>query len=244
MKVSIIIPAYNEEEFLPKCLKAIFSSDLPNDFEVIVVNNASTDKTERVAKNFKGVTVANELKKGVTRARQAGYLASSGDILVFFDADSIVSKNWFNIAIQKFQNDPQLIGVSGPYHFEKTSKVVAFLESIYNNIIMPVGEKIWKHIFRQGGIMLIGGNFAVRRKVLKKIGGFDTDLEFYGEDTNLTRRIAKIGKIEFSKELIIGSSSRRFSGEGGLKLIVKYVINFFSEWIFKKPLNKIYQDFR
>jgi len=217
---------------------------LPNDFEVIVVNNASTDKTERVAKNFKGVTVANELKKGVTRARQAGYLASSGDILVFFDADSIVSKNWFNIAIQKFQNDPQLIGVSGPYHFEKTSKVVAFLESIYNNIIMPVGEKIWKHIFRQGGIMLIGGNFAVRRKVLKKIGGFDTDLEFYGEDTNLTRRIAKIGKIEFSKELIIGSSSRRFSGEGGLKLIVKYVINFFSEWIFKKPLNKIYQDFR
>jgi len=217
---------------------------LPNDFEVIVVNNASTDKTERVAKNFKGVTVANELKKGVTRARQAGYLASSGDILVFFDADSIVSKNWFNIAIQKFQNDPQLIGVSGPYHFEKTSKVVAFLESIYNNIIMPVGEKIWKHIFRQGGIMLIGGNFVVRRKVLKKIGGFDTDLEFYGEDTNLTRRIAKIGKIEFSKELIIGSSSRRFSGEGGLKLIVKYVINFFSEWIFKKPLNKIYQDFR
>ena len=217
---------------------------MPNDFEVIVVNNASTDKTERVAKNFKGVTVANELKKGVTRARQAGYLASSGDILVFFDADSIVSKNWFNIAIQKFQNDPQLIGVSGPYHFEKTSKVVAFLESIYNNIIMPVGEKIWKHIFRQGGIMLIGGNFVVRRKVLKKIGGFDTDLEFYGEDTNLTRRIAKIGKIEFSKELIIGSSSRRFSGEGGLKLIVKYVINFFSEWIFKKPLNKIYQDFR
>jgi len=244
MKVSIVVPAYNEEGFLPRCLNSIFSSDLPDDFEVIVVNNASTDKTEMVAKNFKGVTVANELKKGVTRARQAGYLASSGDILVFFDADSIVSKNWFNIAIQKFQNDPQLIGVSGPYHFEKTSKVVAFLESIYNNIIMPVGEKIWKHIFRQGGIMLIGGNFAVRRKVLKKIGGFDTDLEFYGEDTNLTRRIAKIGKIEFSKELIIGSSSRRFSGEGGLKLIVKYVINFFSEWIFKKPLNKIYQDFR
>ncbi|HLD31023.1 MAG TPA: glycosyltransferase family A protein [Patescibacteria group bacterium] len=244
MKVSIVVPAYNEEGFLPRCLNSIFSSDLPDDFEVIVVNNASTDKTEMVAKNFKGVKVVNELKKGVTRARQAGYLASSGEILVFFDADSIVSKNWFNIVIKKFVNDSELIGISGPYHFEKISKTVAFFESIYNNIIMPVGEKIWKYVFRQGGIMLIGGNFAVRREALEKIGGFNTNLEFYGEDTELTRRIAKIGKIEFSKELVIGSSLRRFGGEGGLKLIAKYVINFFSEWIFKKPLNKIYQDFR
>ena len=244
MRISIIIPAYNEEKLLPRCLNSIFKNDLPHDFEVIVVNNNSTDNTAKVARSFPGVKVINESKKGVTKARQAGFLASSGDILVFFDADNVISKDWFRIAIEKFTDDDGLVALSGPYHYENIPKPVVFLESVYNNFIMPVGEKIWQRVFRQGGIMLIGGNFAVRREVLKKVGGFNVDLEFYGEDTNLTRRIAKVGKIKFIKELSVYSSPRRFKGEGGIKLGAKYAFNFFGEWIFKKPINKIYQDFR
>jgi glycosyltransferase involved in cell wall biosynthesis len=244
MKISIIIPAYNEEKLLPRCLESIFSSNLPENYEVIVVNNASIDKTEEEAKKFEKVTLIFESQKGVTRARQAGYLASSGDILVFFDADTKISKNWFDIAINKFKNDPELMGVSGPYHYDNISKPAIFLESIYNNILMPAGERIWQGVFRQGGIMLLGGNFAVRREVLDQIGGFDTDLDFYGEDTNLTRRVAKIGRIEYLNKLFVESSPRRFVGDGCVKVATKYVFNFLGEWIFKKPLNKIYRDFR
>jgi len=244
MKFSIIIPAYNEEKLLPRCLKSIFSARLPEDFEVIVVNNASTDRTEEIAKSFSGVKVVTELNKGITRARQAGFQAANGDILVFFDADTIIPSDWFQIATEKLKSNPKLVGVSGPYHFEAISWWARGFEWFYNCIVMPAGEFVWKYFLRQGGIMLLGGNFAVRREALVAINGFNTEIDFYGEDTNLTRRMAKIGKIDYTNKLFVYSSPRRFEGEGRLKLIIKYVINFFGEWILKKPINKSYEDFR
>lgn len=244
MKLSIIIPAYNEEKLLPRCLKSIFSARLPEDFEVIVVNNASTDRTEELAKSFSGVKVVTELNKGITRARQAGFQTANGDILVFFDADTIIPPDWFRVAVAKFKSNPKLIGVSGPYHFEAISWWARGLEWFYNYVIMPTGEFVWKFILRQGGIMLLGGNFAVRREALVAVNGFNTGIDFYGEDTNLTRRMAKIGKIDYTNKLFVYSSPRRFEGEGGLRLAFKYVINFLGEWILKKPINKTYEDFR
>lgn len=244
MKISIIIPAYNEEKLLPRCLRSILAARLPKDYEIIVVNNASTDKTENVAQSFPGVKVVREPNKGLTKARQAGFLASSGDILVYFDADTIIPSNWFQIALAKFRQNPKLVGVSGPYHYEAISWWARLLEWFYNNIIMNVGEFIWKYILRRGGMLLLGGNFAVKREALEAIGGFDTEIEFYGEDTNLTRRIAKIGKIDFSNALFVYSSPRRFQKEGGIKTATKYVANFFGEWIFRKPVHKVHEDIR
>ncbi len=244
MKISIIIPAYNEEKLLPRCLRSIFDAKLPENYEVIVVNNASTDRTEEIAKSFAGVKVVREPNKGLTKARQAGFLSSTGDILVYFDADTIIPSNWFQIALAKFKKDPKLVGVSGPYHYEAISQWARLLEWIYNNIAMNVGEFIWKYILRQGGILLLGGNFAVKKEVLEMIGGFDTGIEFYGEDTNLTRRIAKVGRIDFTNALFVYSSPRRFKEEGGVKTATKYVANFFGEWIFKKPVHKVHEDIR
>lgn len=244
MKFSIIIPAYNEEKLLSRCLKSILEADLPENFEIIVVNNASTDRTEEVAKSFPRIRVIREERKGVTRARQAGFQASDGDIVAFFDADTIVTKHWFKVVAEKFSNDPRLVGISGPYQFENISKPVRALEWFYNHIIMPAGEEVWRKIFRRGGIILYGGNFAVRRFALETIGGFNTEIEFYGEDTNLTRRIARVGKITFVKEACIFSSPRRFRGDGGIKTTAKYVLNFFGEWILKRPVHRVYRDFR
>lgn len=244
MKISIIVPAYNEEKLLPRCLKSILSAKLPEDYEIIVVNNASTDRTEEIAGSFQGVRVVNEPKKGITKARQAGFKAASGEILVFFDADTIIPSDWFKIALEKFRRNPKLVGVSGPYHFEAISRWAKALEWLYNYIVMPVGEFVWKYLLGRGGIMLLGGNFAVKKSVLEAVNGFNTELEFFGEDTNLTRRIAKVGEIDFYNQLFVYSSPRRFQQEGGVKLAVKYVVNFFGEWIFKKPVHKSYEDFR
>ena len=244
MKVSIIVPAYNEEKLLPRCLKSILSARLPGDYEIIVVNNESTDRTEQIAGSFLGVRVVNETNKGLTRARQAGFCAASGDILVYFDADTIVPPHWFDLALKKFKDNPKLVGVSGPYHYEAISRWARALEWTYNCVIIQSGEFIWKYILRQGGIMLVGGNFGVKREALTSVGGFDTDLEFFGEDTNLTRRVAKVGEIDFTNQLFVYTSPRRFKQEGGVKLATKYVLNFFGEWIFKKPVSKTYEDFR
>lgn len=244
MKISIIVPAYNEEKLLPRCLKSITSAKLPEDYEIIVVNNASTDRTGEIARSFSGAKVVDEPNKGITKARQAGFRAASGEILVFFDADTVIPPDWFNIALLKFKNNPKLVGVSGPYHFEAISRWARALEWTYNYIIMPVGEFVWKYLLGRGGIMLLGGNFAVKRSVLEAVNGFNTELEFFGEDTNLTRRVAKVGEIDFYNQLFVYSSPRRFQHEGGVKLATKYVVNFFGEWIFKKPVHKSYEDFR
>jgi hypothetical protein len=92
--------------------------------------------------------------------------------------------------------------------------------------------------------MIVGGNFAVKRKALEEIGGFDTSIKFYGDDTDLTRRLAEIGKIKFFKDLSVYSSPRRFEQEGAIKTSLKYIINFFSEWILKRPAHKEHEDIR
>jgi len=188
--------------------------------------------------------VVNEPNKGLTKARRAGFLASEGDILVYFDADTTIPFFWLQIAVTKFKGDPKLVGVSGPYHYEAISWWARLLEWFYNNIIMPAGEFIWRYILRQGGMLLLGGNFAVKREALLAAGGFDTKVDFFGEDTNLTRRIAKVGKIDFTNKLFVYSSSRRFKEEGGVKTTVKYAANFFGEWILKKPVHKVHEDVR
>jgi glycosyltransferase involved in cell wall biosynthesis len=244
MKFSIIIPAYNEEKLLPDCLRSIFSARLPDDYEVIVSNNASTDRTEEIARSFSSVKVVNEPKKGTNNARQAGFLASTGDILVYFDADTVIPKDWFRVAESIFENNSELIAITGPYQYGTASKMARGLVWIYDHIIISGLEWIWQKIFRQGGVMIVGGNFAVNRKSLERIGGFDTSIKFYGDDTDLTRRLAEIGKIKFFRNLSVYSSPRRFEKEGAVRTSLKYIINFFSEWILKRPAHREYKDIR
>lgn len=236
MKISIIIPAYNEEKLIGRCLQSILAAEIPFEHEIIVINNASTDNTKKIAQKFKGVKVIDEPKKGLTKAKQAGYENAKGGILVFFDADTIVPKSWFKTAVSIYEKDKRIVGISGPYIYED---IKWFEKLIYYDLFSLLFEVL---NFQKG--YLLGGNFSVKKEIIKKIGGFDTNINFYGEDTNLTRRIAEYGKIKFTRKLAITSSARRLKGEGRIKTVIVYVLNYFSEIIFKKPLHKEYKDVR
>ena len=82
MRLSFVVPAYNEETYLPACLESILAQtrELGDDVEIIVVNNASTDRTREVALGYPGVKVVDEPRKGLTFARQAGFAASKGEL--------------------------------------------------------------------------------------------------------------------------------------------------------------------
>jgi hypothetical protein len=80
---------------------------------------------------------------------------------------------------------------------------------------------------KQGGV-LVGGNTLIRASVMEKTHGYDTSIEFYGEDTNTAKRISKFGTIHFDPRLIMPTSGRRFVREGFLTISYKYFINFFS----------------
>lgn len=238
LKLSVIVPAFNEEKYIGRCLESIIEEAGDDVYEIIVVDNASTDRTSQIAKKYKGVKVVRENRKGLTKARQAGFLAAKGDILAYIDADSIVNRGWFHRVRKEFEKNPKLVCLSSPYSLYDASKWKRVATWAYWNLL---GYPIYKFLIQY---MVQGTNIAIKRSVLLKIGGFDESIEFYGEDTDIARRLNRIGKVKFLRRPLVASSARRMDAEGWLKMGFKYGFNFISEIVLRKPLDKQYQDHR
>ncbi len=237
LKISLVIPAYNEELYLPECLeKAIKYSD-GKFYEIIVVNNNSTDRTKEVALKFPGVRVVDEPIKGLTKARQKGLDEARGDYLAYIDADTRLHPMWFNIVEKFFRKNPEAVSLSGPYRYYDGSKIKNFFMHMVWWVNAPIGYML-------AGYMILGGNFVAKKKALLEIGGFDKSIQFYGEDTDLSRRLSKLGKVVFKMNFFIFSSSRRFQKEGLIRTNIVYALNFVWEVLFKRPFTKSYNDCR
>jgi glycosyltransferase involved in cell wall biosynthesis len=238
MTISVIIPAYNEGKYIGACLEGIIKNAPENLKEIIVVNNASTDNTAAVASSFAKVRVVNEPQKGLTKARQRGLLEASGDLLAFVDADSMVPENWFEVLNREFNADENLVCLSGPYiYFDIPAWHRWMIKHLYYGMLA-------KFIYFFTGYMASGGNFVARKDALLKIGGFDTSIVFYGEDTDIARRLHKVGKVKFCNEFFMPTSGRRFSSEGTINTGAKYVANYTSIMFTNKPVMKKYKDIR
>ncbi len=236
MKVSLVVPAHNEEKYISVCLESIAKNG-EELHEIIVVNNASTDRTQEIAASFSKVRVVTEPKKGANRARQKGVEESSGNIIAFIDADTKMPENWVKEIITNFQKDEELVCLSGPYIYYDVSALTKVSVWIYWNVFARAA-----YLFT--GYMAVGGNLVVRREALEKIGGFDTNINFYGDDTDTAKRLHKVGKVKFNQKLIMRTSARRLKGEGFVLTVYRYVINFLSEVFMGKPINNDYKDIR
>jgi len=244
MKTSFIIPAYNEEKYIEDCLRSIYNLEGVEDFEVIVVDNNSTDKTaEIVNKKFPQAKVIKEMKKGPTWARKKGFEEASGDILVYLDADARVPVDYYRKLDKFYASDPDLVGLSGPYNFYDVGMGGKIFEFFINQFLYPFVQFLANKILRKGSLFF-GGGFSLKSNALKKIGGFDTNIKFYGDDTDLSRRLSDVGKVKFLNTMFIYNSARRLKKEGFLKSGVLYAINFLWTVLSGHPLNSEYKDIR
>ncbi len=226
MKISVVIPAYNEEESLANTLKAVLAQDY-GDFEVIVVNNASTDRTAEVAAAFP-VKVVFEARKGLLWAREAGRQAASGGIIANIDADCLPSPDWLSHAAAHFADDA-VAAVTGPYDYHDGSAFFRTTSLLtQSHIYRPMNAFLQLPVFGDRAI-LIGGNNLIRADILKKAGGYNTDLTFYGEDTDTAKRVCRYGKVIFSPKVVMKTSARRFKAEGAVRLMTKYWFHFFKQ---------------
>lgn len=229
MKASIIIPAFNEEKYIEDTLKAVLKQDYA-DFEVIVIDNNSTDQT--VSKvNSLGVKVISEKKKGTMHACETGRLASTGEVIVRLDADCIPYTDWLSRGMKHFIKE-NVVAVTGPYEYFDASRRFRFVSSFIQKYIYSVSHNITQSLGL--GAILIGGNSFMRSETLAKMGGFDTSIQFYGDDTDTARRLSKYGKVVFDKSLDLKSSARRFKNEGVLKIYFLYLSSFFKKTLFFK----------
>ena len=236
-KVSLVICAYNEEKYIGECLDRAIKSSGGKFFEILVIDNASTDRTKEVAEKRAGVRVIHEERKGLTRARQRGFMEARGDILAYIDSDTHMPEGWLATVVHEFNANKKLAVLSGPYIYYDIPKFQQFLVKLYWYILaMP--------IYWMVGYMTVGGNFAIRKEVLEKMIGFDTTIEFYGEDTNIARRAHQFGKVKFKPNFIMYTSGRRLTGQGVFATATAYMLNYISEAFFHKPVTKEYKDIR
>ncbi len=236
-KISLVICAYNEEKFIGECLDYAIKNSKGKLHEIIVVDNVSTDNTKAEALKRAGVKVVREEKKGLVRARQCGYNEAKGDILAYLDADTRMPEGWIDRLIDEFEKNDNHVCVSGPYVYHDIPKHHQILVKIYWHIIaMPMYWMV--------GYMAVGGNFAIKKETLKKMNGFDTKIEFYGEDTDIARRASKFGKVKFIPSHYMYSSGRRLTNQGIFTMFKEYGLNFLSEVLFHKPVTGEYKDFR
>lgn len=245
MKLSIVIPAYNEEAYIGRCLESLATEFARGSFsvEVIVVNNASTDKTGEVARSFPFVRVVDEPQKGLVRARQAGYQASSGELIANVDADTLFPAGWIAEVLREFSHNKKLVALSGPYVYYDLSP---FLNGCVK-LFYAVGKGVSylnTLITRRRGTMLQGGNFVLRRDALERVGGFDLRFDFYGEDTAIAKQMSTQGEVLFTFRLPMYTSGRRLRTEGIVTMGMRYALNFLWTILFSRAYTNTYKDIR
>ncbi len=243
MKVSFVIPAFNEEKYIGKCLDSItpLLNSKSIDCEVIVVNNASTDKTRDVVLQYP-VTLVDEPQKGLARARQAGFMVAKGDLIANVDADTVLTSEWIKTVLETFDSNRDLVALSGPQIFYDVPKSVNYWAFIFYGISWFT--HLANRFFWHTGSVLQGGNFVVRRSALEKIGGFNPQFTFYGEDADVARRLNKVGEVQFTFKLPIYASGRRVMKEGKFTMAGRYFVNYVWTNLFKKPFTTKSEDIR
>jgi GT2 family glycosyltransferase len=188
------------------------------------------------------VRVVDEPRKGLTWARQAGFLASTGAIIANVDSDCRLTPGWLARVLVAFDSEPGLAAFSGPLVYYDLSPGQLLLVRIFYATAF-LTYLINRHVLRVGS-MVQGGNFVLSRSALQAIGGFDTSINFYGEDTDIARRLNSIGKVRFTFDLKMFSSARRLKHEGILTIAARYSINYLWTIFRKRPFTNTHIDIR
>jgi glycosyltransferase involved in cell wall biosynthesis len=218
--ISVVIPAFNEEKYLPSCLESI-SQQTFRDFELIVVDNNSTDKTEEIAKKF-GAIVVKETIQGMIPARERGFKEAKAEIIARTDADTKVTPNWLQIIYSTFQKHPEAVAMTGAF-ISPTKKIPDKLISSQIKLIQVKLAKLFTN-----HIHLIGFNMALRKSAWEKINCHTNDKQVH-EDIDLSCHLSEIGKILYVPGMKVVFSFRRITNnpiKGISDYLGDYVIRY------------------
>lgn len=163
LTLSIVIPAYNEEEVIASCLHAISQQTIMPD-EVIVVDNNSNDRTAAIAALFPFVKVITEPTQGIIPAHHAGFRLAKSDIIARIDSDTVMSKNWVERAKRTFAQRPEVDAVTGPGGvYELATNEGSYPGQIFSKYYFALGRQLF------GFQLLWCSNMAIRKTMWDKI---------------------------------------------------------------------------
>lgn len=233
-KISVVIPALNEEKYIGHCLESFKKQTFVN-FELIVVDGGSTDNTCRLAQNY-GAEVFKITGSNICQARQKGAEEAKGDIIVGADADTTYPPSHLDRIEADYNQNKQIVAVGGGGIFERKPfwtywgwKIAYF---IIGKIFKAFGFVVYIPAF----------NFSFQKDIFKKIGGYRTYLDFGGDELDILERLKKAGRVYFDQNLTTYPSSRR-AKLGFWQLLIKhtlidYYLNYFLAKVFRRTIIK------
>ncbi len=220
MKLSIIIPTYNEEEYLQKLLESIKIQSF-TDYEIIVADAKSTDNTRKIAASY-GCKIVDGGLPGT--GRNNGVKIANGEYLLFLDADVVLTEGYLQSAMAEFIDKDLDIAITQiePLSDSKTDKILHDLA----NFFMKSVESVRPHGAGCYGIL-------TKKLMHESAGGFDESFDF-GEDSNYIHRIGKMGNFKVLRNPKLLISTRRLQKEGIKDLGLKYTKSTLYEFLGKK----------
>jgi glycosyltransferase involved in cell wall biosynthesis len=219
MRVSVVIPAYNEEKYIKKCLDTLTAQTVKPD-EIILVDNNCTDNTVALVRKYSSVKVIKETEQGMIPARNAGFNTSQGDIIAKCDADSILPSGWIKNIKNNFSENQSVVGISMPvimYDLPVGRRIAHFLFYFY--MFLPrLVMGIWP---------MTGPGYAIRKSAWDQAKSeVCLDDKKVHEDIDLTFHLKKIGVIIHDSKTVILGSARRIKSRP-LSFFGEYTLRFF-----------------
>ena len=207
IRVSVVIPVYNDQHFLDKCLQSLMrQTRLPD--EVIVVDNNCTDDSAKIASGYKFVTIIDEPTQGICAATKTGldHAAANSDIVLRCDADSRPAVDWIEKVTTKFQYDNQLQAITGPGIFYDAPFYIRWLvDQVY------MKAYFWSVGLALGQKPLFGSNFAMKSELWMKISHQNhLHQQDIHDDIDISYHVAQYTEIHFDDRLAMPISARPF----------------------------------
>ncbi len=224
-RFSVVIPAFNEEELLGSCLDSLLGQDFAGPYEVIVVDNNSTDGTASLAR-ARGATVVQESRPGVCWARQCGTAQSSGEIVISTDADTVFRSDWLTRIDRAFRVAPERVAVAGPCHFVDAP----WWGRIYAWVLFRLVALIARLTGRV--TYITATNIAFRKDAWP---GYDTRVTQGGDELDLLRRLRPLGPVAFDLDNPVFTSARRMHRGFAYNVVV----TFFFYYLLGYGLNRL-----
>jgi glycosyltransferase involved in cell wall biosynthesis len=231
-RFSIVIPCYNEEDYIASALESLCSQQTSCSYEVIVVDNNCTDRTAEIAAGY-GARVVKETTPGICAARQAGTDVAKGEIIISTDADTNFSPSWLENYHQAYQDDPELVAVGGGcryYDCPWWGKIYPKFQFGLDNLLYRLSGRVF---------YITANNISFKRAVFE---GYDPLLSDYqgGDEIKLLHQLHEKGKVGFLPDNITFTSGRRLQNGLLYNLFVTfcfyYLAGYFINSLFKRRL--------
>lgn len=235
--ISVVVPALNEGREIGECLTSLTRQTFPP-FEVIVVDNGSTDASASIARAH-GAQVIHEPKRGISYAREAGFRTARAHIIASTDADTVVPPNWLERIHRTFDEDPKVIAVFGPFRHKPasaSSSLANYLAPYFERGLM-LGQRV---TWRLGSPHFSGANFATRREAFLRVRGFHSpkDGRIYStwEDIQLGLKLHRMGKVCYLPDLVVLTSARKLRPANAWNILIDSSKKGFLLHVMGKPL--------